>query len=211
MKQRSCPSFSLSLRVSALRSLLSSPPTLARRALPRLFMLQTENVAPGLTTTMASKGAVMSTGAGAQTVPNLRVKKLNPDAVLPKRGSAGAAGYDLARYVCERGGDEERGASLRARAGVFIVRQFSFERAPHQTRSPVPSFSQLRRRHRPPSRPRHRPHRPGLSRPARHLRPRRPALGTRRQALYRHRGRRRGRGLPRRGRRRPLQPRGGRL
>lgn len=27
----------------------------------------------------------------------LRVKKLNEHAVLPKRGSAGAAGYDLAR------------------------------------------------------------------------------------------------------------------
>lgn len=31
--------------------------------------------------------------------PTLRVKKLSDRATLPVRGSAGAAGYDLARYV----------------------------------------------------------------------------------------------------------------
>ena len=31
------------------------------------------------------------------SMDELRVKKLSPDAVLPVRGSAGAAGYDLAR------------------------------------------------------------------------------------------------------------------
>lgn len=30
---------------------------------------------------------------------SLRVKKLSEKATLPRRGSAGAAGYDLARYV----------------------------------------------------------------------------------------------------------------
>lgn len=33
----------------------------------------------------------------AAEISTLRVKKLVPDATLPKRGSAGAAGYDLAR------------------------------------------------------------------------------------------------------------------
>ncbi len=31
--------------------------------------------------------------------PTLRVKKLSERAILPVRGSTGAAGYDLARYV----------------------------------------------------------------------------------------------------------------
>lgn len=34
----------------------------------------------------------------------LRVKKLRPDAILPKRGSVGAAGYDLARCGAGWGG-----------------------------------------------------------------------------------------------------------
>ena len=33
----------------------------------------------------------------AEPAPTLRVKRLAKEAVLPKRGSAGAAGYDLAR------------------------------------------------------------------------------------------------------------------
>jgi hypothetical protein len=54
-----------------------------------------ENARPLATSAvmMAKPGAA---DAGA-AVPALRVKKLHPDAVLPKRGSAGAAGYDLAR------------------------------------------------------------------------------------------------------------------
>ena len=36
----------------------------------------------------------------------LKVKKLSENATLPKRGSAGAAGYDLARYVGNNVGRE---------------------------------------------------------------------------------------------------------
>jgi hypothetical protein len=38
----------------------------------------------------------------------LRVKKLSDVAVLPVRGSQGAAGYDLARYDTARDDDEAR-------------------------------------------------------------------------------------------------------
>ena len=34
-----------------------------------------------------------------QPLETLRVRRLNEHALLPKRGSAGAAGYDLARYA----------------------------------------------------------------------------------------------------------------
>lgn len=55
-----------------------------------------ENAAPPaekLAKTMATK----STDAPNNEFPPLRVKKLVPEALLPVRGSAGAAGYDLAR------------------------------------------------------------------------------------------------------------------
>lgn len=108
------------------------------------------------------------------------------------------------------------GAAARARC---IATQFSTARAFFLLRiKPTCSLNslslpctQLRRRHRPPARPGHRPHWPGPGRPARDLRPRRPAVGPGRQALHRHGRGRRGRGLPGRGRRRPVQPWGGRL
>ncbi len=37
--------------------------------------------------------------ARIEPVDRLLVKKLSENATLPKRGSAGAAGYDLSRYV----------------------------------------------------------------------------------------------------------------
>jgi hypothetical protein len=47
--------------------------------------------------------------AKMETVPVLRVKKLSENAILPVRGSTGAAGYDLARYVT-------RGAEFKKRS-----------------------------------------------------------------------------------------------
>lgn len=45
-----------------------------------------------------SKKAKLSTAAVTPApIGTLRVKKLTPDATLPKRGSAKAAGYDIAR------------------------------------------------------------------------------------------------------------------
>jgi hypothetical protein len=43
--------------------------------------------------------AAMKDGGGKDSAPALRVKRLSEHAVLPKRGSSGAAGYDLARWV----------------------------------------------------------------------------------------------------------------
>lgn len=58
-----------------------------------------ENVAPAekLAKTMATKSIDVPASASANEFPPLRVKKLVPGALLPVRGSAGAAGYDLAR------------------------------------------------------------------------------------------------------------------
>ena len=55
----------------------------------------------------AMTATTMATNAGAEPAPKqakieaapvLRVKKLSENAILPVRGSSGAAGYDLARY-----------------------------------------------------------------------------------------------------------------
>jgi len=99
-----------------------SPTTLAsRHCLLRLMIqatgtLSKENAAP--LTTMASAKAVggAGAGAGAPAVPALRVKKLHPDAVMPKRGSSGAAGYDLARCVERVGARGACAARPRVRA-----------------------------------------------------------------------------------------------
>lgn len=62
-----------------------------------------ENAAPHaekLAKTMATKSiddAAPASSANNNEFPPLRVKKLVPEALLPVRGSAGAAGYDLAR------------------------------------------------------------------------------------------------------------------
>lgn len=64
-----------------------------------------ENVAPASApaekklATMATKStsSTKSASPAAEEFPPLRVKKLVPNALLPVRGSAGAAGYDLAR------------------------------------------------------------------------------------------------------------------
>ena len=58
-----------------------------------------ENAAPPaekLAKTMATKSTDAPPSANNE-FPPLRVKKLVPEALLPVRGSAGAAGYDLAR------------------------------------------------------------------------------------------------------------------
>ena len=97
-----------------------SPTTLAsRHCLLRLMIqatgtLSKENAAP--LTTMASAKAVGGAGAGAPAVPALRVKKLHPDAVMPKRGSSGAAGYDLTRCVARVGARGGCAARPRVRA-----------------------------------------------------------------------------------------------
>ena len=55
------------------------------------------NVNPA-STSSPSKKAKMSTAAVTPApISTLRVKRLAPDATLPQRGSAKAAGYDLAR------------------------------------------------------------------------------------------------------------------
>lgn len=57
-----------------------------------------------ITTTSAAKKPKMAHDDEQQ----LRVKKLSDVAVLPVRGSQGAAGYDLARYDTARDDDEAR-------------------------------------------------------------------------------------------------------
>ena len=60
-----------------------------------------ENAVPApaekLAKTMATKSIDAMTSSSNNEFPPLRVKKLVPEALLPVRGSAGAAGYDLAR------------------------------------------------------------------------------------------------------------------
>ena len=58
-----------------------------------------ENAAPveKLAKTMATKSTDAAPVNDTNEFPPLRVKKLVPEALLPVRGSAGAAGYDLAR------------------------------------------------------------------------------------------------------------------
>ena len=61
-----------------------------------------ENAAPLPAEKLAKTMATKSTDAQAPSAnndefPPLRVKKLVPEALLPVRGSTGAAGYDLAR------------------------------------------------------------------------------------------------------------------
>jgi len=61
-----------------------------------------ENAIPApaekLAKTMATKSIdAMTSSSNNNEFPPLRVKKLVPEALLPVRGSAGAAGYDLAR------------------------------------------------------------------------------------------------------------------
>ena len=59
-----------------------------------------ENAAPPaekLAKTMATKSIDDAPTASTSEFPPLRVMKLVPEALLPVRGSAGAAGYDLAR------------------------------------------------------------------------------------------------------------------
>ena len=94
---------SITLALSLLARRLSSAPryhsslsmiTGARRGV--------ENAAPApaekLAKTMATKSiGDAPTSSSADEFPPLRVKKLVPEALLPVRGSAGAAGYDLAR------------------------------------------------------------------------------------------------------------------
>ena len=57
------------------------------------------------------------TYAGPKT-PELRVKRLNNKAILPKKGSAGAAGYDL--FSCEKALVPARGKAL-VKTGISIA------------------------------------------------------------------------------------------
>lgn len=69
-----------------------------------------ENVAPPaekLAKTMATKSTDAPASANNE-FPPLRVKKLVPEALLPVRGSAGAAGYDLARCVGRHANAEKK-------------------------------------------------------------------------------------------------------
>lgn len=76
------------------RSLLLSRPLLHARTMsaPTLAATGRENIP-------AEPAAKMQRieGPAAEPVEALRVRRLNEHALLPKRGSAGAAGYDLAR------------------------------------------------------------------------------------------------------------------
>lgn len=88
----------LSLVARRLRLSSSSSATLHRIMLSGS---RRENIAPASApaekklATMATKSSMSS--PTAEEFPPLRVKKLVPNALLPVRGSAGAAGYDLAR------------------------------------------------------------------------------------------------------------------
>ena len=67
------------------------------------FVIPSSSMAVGEPPLKVQKHAVHSDGGhGAGSVPEvvstLRVKKLSATATIPKRGSAGAAGYDLSRY-----------------------------------------------------------------------------------------------------------------
>lgn len=48
-----------------------------------------------------NKKRKLTEGNSEDSIIQLRVKRLSDDAVLPKRGSPGSAGYDLAR--CDNG------------------------------------------------------------------------------------------------------------
>lgn len=56
-----------------------------------------ENVGP--VDCVPSQGAAKVPRLDAPVQIPLKVKRLSENAVLPKRGSAGAAGYDLSRFV----------------------------------------------------------------------------------------------------------------
>jgi hypothetical protein len=56
-----------------------------------------ENIPANVTSSPSKKAKLSAANANFEEVTTLRVKKLTADATLPKRGSARAAGYDLAR------------------------------------------------------------------------------------------------------------------
>jgi len=132
-----------------------APPAATRLAL-RLMLHAAKENAP-LSTSAAAMASVkaLSAPVSAAPLPALRVKKLNPDAVLPKRGSSGAAGYDLARWVNGHGWGGRRWrrgrrAQCACALGVFSsarVRVFSFSFFPtsiiSSPHTPLPHISPL--------------------------------------------------------------------
>ena len=101
----SSPSITLALSLFARRLSYSCASVAPRQKLTMITGTRrgaagVENTTPAekLAKTMATKSIDAAPApANNDEFPPLRVKKLVPEALLPVRGSAGAAGYDLAR------------------------------------------------------------------------------------------------------------------
>lgn len=64
---------------------------------PATGILTPMNAINTVTSSPSKKAKLSIPAVTPAPIGTLRVKKLTPDATLPKRGSAKAAGYDLAR------------------------------------------------------------------------------------------------------------------
>ena len=122
--------------------------------------------------------------AMADTEP-LRVKKLSEHATLPVRGSAGAAGYDLARCVCFLTNRRAPAACAPRDAAPGALSLLSPFPPASDTSPPAPALQRIRLRR---ACARQGARQDGLVRrvPSGHIRPHRAPVWTRLEELHRH-------------------------